>query len=239
MKERPILFSGSMVRAILEGRKTQTRRVVKFHAPFTDHNSWKAVYPHPVSGFIFTDKPLPEKYRNAILVRMAGGREGKVSPYGIPGDRLWVREAWADLRGMGFGNDPRTDKPFDVAFAADTKPGSHGDEIRKDYGVKWTPSIHMPRWASRITLEITEVRIQRVQEISEEDALAEGVEKVGQAFGISSYPMYGSLYDKHEQVTRDPKYSFQCLWDSINEKRGFGWDINPWVWVIAFRRVTP
>jgi hypothetical protein len=135
-------------------------------------------------------------------------------PYGAPGDRLWVREAWA------VGNRDK-----DVIFAADEQWQCNGVSnpppcnANTVWSYCWRPSIHMPRWASRITLEITGVRVERVQDISEADARAEGVEL--QAGDLS----YINL--------------FCDLWNSIYDKRGFGWAANPFVWVVEFKRVTP
>lgn len=181
MKERPIIFSGEMVRAILAGEKTQTRRVVKPQPT--------KVYPgdgcYPVVNAMCFD----EKRIRFIT-----------SPYHV-GMRLWVRET-IDGR---FGCDS-----FYVADESRLV-----DALGWDIGAKHVPckiisSIHMPRWASRITLEITNVRVERVQEISEEDAKAEGVDSVK---------------------------SFKDLWNSIYFERGFGWNKNPWVWVLEFKRV--
>lgn len=187
MKEFPILFSGEMVRAILEDRKTQTRWVVKV--------------------------PPPDDYGDSgIDVQWAVGNIK--CPYGQPGDRLWVRES---LRGDGM---PGNRRKGIMRYAAD------GEMVMVDgVDVVWqfkklvVPSIHMPRWASRITLEIVNVRIERLQEISEDDAKAEGVE-----------PNPRDALANH--IT-----AFFQLWDSINIHRGFGCDTNPWVWVIEFKRV--
>lgn len=184
MKERPILFSGSMVRAILDGRKTQTRRVVTNARPYTA-----------------TD--------NGIDILWATG--SLRCPYGQPGDRLWVRETWC-LRPEGYG------------YRADNNPDNNP--------LKWGPSIHMPRWASRITLEVTGVRVERVQDISEEDARAEGIRATRLSHGsvvyhTDSYPtpnIYGSAQER-----------FVNLWHSINTPRGYPWESNPWVWVVAFK----
>lgn len=172
MSERPILFNGEMVRAILEGRKTQTRRVVKQLDLIQD-----------------TDPPA---FRDAY-----GDWHPTVSrsPYGQPGDRLWVRETWSL-------HD--TDNP---AY----KAGASEGEL--EY-YRWHPSIHMPRKFSRITLEVTGVRVERVQEITPEDAKAEGIEH---------------LYA--------PRNAFANLWNSINAKRGYSWESNPWVWVVDFTRI--
>jgi hypothetical protein len=250
MRERPILFSGPMVRAILDGRKAQTRRVVKFSKPFTDHASWMACYPHPNGGWIFTDQPLPERVRDEWIAAMGAGRDGKLCPYGQPGDRLWVREMWQALEPEAIG----AHKPCPsicpqppicvMAYAA-----AEADRQREFGGVEftgpWRPSIHMPRWASRLTLEITEVQVQRVQDISEEDARAEGMwswELSAQDIAdiqISDESPDVKKFWKAMGPGRMPARSeFRMLWDSINNKGGYGWDANPWVWAIAFRRIN-
>lgn len=188
MAERPILFSAPMVRAILNGTKTQTRRVVK---------------PQPVAT---RGSKKPWCSIEDLL---------KTCPYGQPGDRLWVRES-------GWERPERT--PRMMREGADTwEPYYYDadgwiDEDHADFkrwGFRRRPSIHMPRWASRIDLEITAVRVERLQDISEPDAKAEGV---------------------------DPQFllartGFVSLWESINGTAS--WDENPWVWVIEFKRVKP
>lgn len=220
MKERPILFSGEMVRAILDGRKTQTRRVVK---------------PQPVH---WTEVRLPGESRYTPCDDWSVGAGGMMPrhefisrcPYGQPGDRLWVREAWCHKceDGMPVYTDDGGLDPSCAWYRADgvevTAADENGGTRFNKNGTEsspWVPSIHMPRWASRITLEITGVRVERVQEISHKEALAEGV-----PYDVS-------------KPGGSPLSSFHSLWDSINAKRGFGWDKNPWVWVIEFRRVTP
>jgi hypothetical protein len=206
-RERPILFSAPMVRAILDGRKTQTRRVAKPR---------------------FDDRKPCEHWKgenhdgDATMYRHCShGSEGLGCPYGQPGDRLWVRETW-------FSSNPKT--PSRVRYAAD-------DLIRLEDGLfaravcnppKWRPSLFMPRWASRITLEIVAVRVERLQDISEKDALAEGCEREFKADGSTVWG--AGLVEAVE--------NYKTLWDSINAKRGVGWDINPWVWVIEFKRFT-
>ena len=180
MKERPIMFNAAMVRAVLDGRKSQTRRVVK--AP-----KWST------PGYAGVDFPCP---------------------YGAPGDRLWVRECFHaySLKEVG---SPLGQLTTNVVYRAD--PTS--DEY---WAVKWRPSIYMPRWASRITLEVTGVRVERVQDIGELDAEREGTPNFNQS------PSGVSVSD------------FIHLWDSINGKRNGGvysWDSNPWVWVVEFRGV--
>lgn len=188
MKARPILFRGEMIRALLEGRKTQTRRVVK---------------PQPIA------KKLAGSGRGACITDTGSGIVVHC-PYGQPGDLLWVRE--------GF-RSKRVDKlPGDVIYRADHPDASH---VPGMYGRPWKPSIHMPRWASRLTLRITDVRVERVQDVSEADAEAEGARAAfsypGWA-GVSSQPLY--------------RWGFHELWESINGPES--WDANPWVWVVQF-----
>lgn len=198
MKERPILMNGEMVRAILEGRKTQTRRIVKPSAwiEYGDVND----YGKPVSG----------------------GHDVDFSkcPFGTVGDRLWVREAFAVSEHWD-SDEGRTVQ--NIGYKATAKnPDFKG----------WKPSIHMPRWASRITLEITEIRVERLNYISEKDALAEGIEEHIGAHGVKGFKPYlkGNL-----DVLAFPQNSFRSLWESINGPGS--WDQNPWVWVIEFRRL--
>jgi len=172
MIERPILMSAPMVRAILEGRKTMTRRIVK-----------------------------PPKWSDAEHAGV-----DYPCPYGCAGDRLWVRETW-----LPGGN---------ISYLA-TSPGDGSVKFH------WKPSIHMPRRASRITLEVTGVLVERVQEISEADAKAEGCEATNCGMDGAEGP--GFSY----------RQTFRSLWDSINAKRGYGWDVNPHVWVVAFNQVQP
>lgn len=207
MSERPILFNTPMVRAILEGRKTQTRRVVKVNNP----DEWEAVnncrahkYGAQVPCYLFRPKASEE--------------EGIHYPrYGI-GDILWVRETWCqgkDAHAIMFDPEPL---PGDYLYKADFK-----EEPDKDI-VKWRPSVHMPREAARIFLRVKNVQLERLQDISGDDARAEGFEPVLDNDGI---------------VVVSAKGKFRALWDGINTKRGYGWDTNPWVWVIVFERVKP
>jgi hypothetical protein len=216
MKERPILFSGEMVKAILDGRKTQTRRVIKGRfniVTFPDGNKL------PVK--IDDNDKMAEDYIKC--------------PYGQIGDRLWVRETFKYQNfSEGYDNGIQQGGDHDFAFGfaqIEYRDGVRKIEIeldeedlniRKPVIDKWYPSIHMPRWASRINLEITNIRIERLQDITEEDSQAEGVEYYGEI----DYTI-GNTY----------KIIFRRLWDSINLKRGFGWNVNPFVWVVEFRRI--
>ncbi|MFV7431062.1 hypothetical protein ACNPNU_05335 [Pseudomonas shirazica] len=199
--ERPILFSGHMVRAILNGQKTVTRREIKpsmrsadssFELHQQEDESWRPMH-------TFDESCMDAK-----------GTEHPIAcPYGQPGDRLWVREAWAQIN---------------VAQA----PGENWVVYREcdnrtDYGGPWKPSIHMRRRDSRILLEVTDVRVELLQDISEEQAEAEGVGFLRHA------------PDADETLTA--AQLFECLWSSINGDDS--WIGNPWVWVVEFKRVTP
>jgi hypothetical protein len=194
MKERPILFNADMVRAILNGRKTHTRRMVK------PQPLWVADPSVPFS--------TPDADPKGVIK----------SPFGTVGDRLWVKEThWIN----------HAEKL--LAYRADMEFPDHMNKS------KWRPSIHMPRWASRITLDITAVRVERVQDITEEDAMAEGVESVWygnakfwKAYGKNLLPEGGELV-----ATMAAAQSFRTLWQSIYGN----WDANPWVWVYEFRRI--
>lgn len=226
-RERPILFSGAMVRAILDGRKTVTRRLlpawqtpkVRSEPDRDPRFNWIAIaQKHPRWGFAAFGET---EQACADELTMYGE-----TPYGRRWEKLWVRETWMDLRGTGVEHRPTPDSPLQrYAYGADSPPGSASDEARKDFGLKWRPSIHMPRVACRLRLEITDVRAERLQDISEEQALAEGVDQRA----VESYRAAG--------VDRPAGFAFRDLWCSINGTDS--WESNPWVWVISFKRVTP
>jgi hypothetical protein len=211
IKERPILFSAPMVRAILEGRKTVTRRPVKIQ-PRSKADIGSYGLGQPFIRNPDVTKPNPE------------------CPYGRPGDRLWVRETFIDLRGTGVEHRPDPDGPLQrYAYAADCRPGSHSDEARKDFGLKYKPSIHMPRAACRILLEITGVRVERLQDLSEEQAKAEGVRLYTDHAELGDWWHVEGI----ETYSADPRKSFELLWSSV----GGEWQANPWCWVVEFKRV--
>ena len=192
MKERPIIMTGESVRAILDRRKTQTRRVIKFTYP-TD---WiGSVNPDGKDGWIaWGPTQVPDDYSRKMYPNGGGFK----CPYGVPGDRLWVREKFK----IGQG---RSIVYFDTPS-------------RWAEGMSWKRSIFMPRWASRITLEVVSVRVERLQEISHEDALSEGL----------------ICYHENYQCALE---EYPHLWDILNAKRGYPWSSNPWVWVVEFRKV--
>lgn len=220
MKARPILFSGPMVRALLDGTKTQTRRVVKSIVP-----DGKTI------GFCHY---VPTGYSTADQ-RPDGGPGGCdcrpiPCPYGLPGDLLWVRETWACYRRTSY----EYDEWEQVATAAERaeysgtlSPVYAAD--KQNYPEQWHPSIHMPRWASRLTLEITDVRVERLQDISTEDAVAEGIERTGpQTF--RSYTSGGEIVAPRDGDAA--RVSYFTLWQSINGMESY--QSNPFVWVIEF-----
>lgn len=220
MTERPILFSGAMVRAILEGRKTVTRRVASTQ---------------PADGWAFDGEygRITSAHRHkgkfgAFVRRGVGTDFPEIDlvpcPYGQPGDRLWVRETWARV-----GNtDPgylvyRATYPSCLPSGLERVPA----DIR-DAGYRWRPSIHMPRANSRILLEITAVRVERLQDISEQQAGAEGIQH--------DHRMWFAT-DEGGPAFTWPQHAFEHLWRKINGAES--WEANPWVWVVEFKRVTP
>ncbi len=209
MTERPIIFNGEMVRAIREGRKTQTRRPIK-HQPGGAY-----------LGYI--------KERNTYWLQGEPSSVEVKCPFGLPGDRLWVRESFwcVDLPEMGdvpcllyedeFERYQQSTKDFE-SRPCSLKFGHH-------------PSIHMPRWASRLILEITNIRVERVQEITEEDAIKEGITGPHDV-GYKAYRIPGDSKPRYSRA----EVAFEYLWDSLYGEGA--WELNPWVWVIAFERLS-
>lgn len=211
MKERPILFQGDMVRAILDGRKTQTRRIVKDPSFY---------------GCLTGDCPHEKQTEcDAAIAAWAG----KNCPHGQPGDRLFAKETFRHICEKSGTSciQYRADMAALKSWATD---GGEGDFVKVEGNADsivfegkeppWKPSIFMPRWASRITLEIVSVRVERVQEITEEDAEAEGVL---------------CAFDNHPEPPAATA-AYRRLWDRINSKT-HPWLCNPWVWVVEFKRV--
>jgi hypothetical protein len=226
MKERPILMSGPMVRAILDGRKTQTRRVIDWSRARIDgfHASCG-----PDGYDTVTEKTIERVPWNAESLKHLD------CPYGVPGDRLWVRESFQPLLADGVSwndSDYETGNGYAISYVATDGVKEFFDCPNDEaFCYRITPSIHMPRWASRITLEITDVRVQRVQEISEEDARAEGIIDGGCLNCGESEPCGCS------EPKPSPVDGFVYLWDSINGKK-YPWSSNPWTWALTFRRLA-
>lgn len=203
MKERPILFNSEMVQAILSGRKTQTRRIIKL-----DHER----------GF---QNPVV-RGRAGEVSSVEFGLSHMLCPLGQPGDQLWVRETWQGPlvdydEAYSMFKDPKPyQKVENCVYRADGGPCPEFTDADDDLRQGWRPSIHMPRWASRINLLITGIRVERLQDISNEDIRAEGAAQ----FGCTHH-----------------RLKFQSLWESIYGDDS--WQANPWVWVIEFKRVAP
>jgi hypothetical protein len=229
----PIIFSGQMVSAINDKRKTQTRRTVgleTFKRSETPGYDWTFRGRAPVRSIAgqrrYVSSGCWQDLTHAQLLALC--------PYGVAGDRLWVKETWQTT------TTPEDRDVSKLAYAADwggDKPGFAEDEW------SWRPSIFMPSWASRITLEITEVRVQRLHDLSEEDARAEGLSwwsKDGELrkWGLSKRHVSGELdfIDPWAELARSHAEAFGRLWDSINAKRA-PWESNPWVWAVTFQLV--
>lgn len=226
MTERPILFSAPMVRALLAGTKTQTRRAVRVQPPPGTFQVSTWHHPDPRPHF-FAWQELPHE------TAMIADDFAHPCPYGQPGDRLWVREAWgvADK----WLHDCETNPPRCIAYRADLAARNFDPVYDVDTRgwtfaphMKWRPSIHMHRWASRITLEVADVRVERLQDISKADARAEGIAYserfVGYCIGQAEH------FNSH-----DPRQSYFSLWEAINGPGSV--EANPWVWVVAFKVV--
>lgn len=232
-KEKPVIFSGPMVQAILDGSKTQTRRVMKPQVvDWHDGWEWKGHKPNSKHGAYASN----HKHRVNLNIYV-----GPSCPYGVKGDRLWVRETFTlesnfNIDGMkGYPPPFKDGRPVNMIEdekygdyweqphyrASDPEPELSYDDMDGP-GCRWKPSIHMPRWASRINLEIIDIRVEQLQEISEADAKAEGMQKNMEFIGFT----------KH----------FKEVWDSINGKsrkdgRDISWSTNPWVWVVEFKKI--
>lgn len=233
VRQKPILFSGAMVRAILDGRKTQTRRVLTPQPTYlmaaVDLDHFEHIGTMKKSGrAIFEAKRRDGQWVNVFPDGPHSVKADIECPYGAVGDRLWVRETFAETEAEA-GEDCLV-YSADMAIAQQDHLGVLHfspnkwtvDASAGYYAPRWKPSIHMPRWASRITLEITDISVERLQEIGMADAHSEG----GCA-DAGHLPWIGCRQD------------FRQLWNGINEKRGSGWDVNPWVWVIEFKRIRP
>lgn len=218
---KPILFSGEMIRALLSGAKTQTRRIIK-PQPYGDVRQ---------SGMSNKTKECVvwEPKKDTAWFDWGGGFDPMIyldGPY-QPGMRLWVRETWCAVNDEPYGGEQWIDYRATPRYAESHPAGWDNDPDSPD-ALKWKPSIFMPKWASRLTLQVTSIKIERVNEISEEDAIAEGAQP---AFELDIAGATGAF---------TYRAGFKQLWDSINgSKPGCAWHDNPWVWCVSFRRVTP
>ena len=232
IKERPILFSAPMVRAILEGRKTVTRRALNERALKNIGYGVQLGECHELPS----DGPL---HPNSI------GYYNDFCPFGQPGDRLWVRETWAQ---------PANLDPGPTVYRAtypDCLKGQGWENLPAAHAIRWKPSIHMFRRDSRVLLEITDVRVERLQDISDEQAQAEGIIPVPKTTE-DSHQFWRNYHLSGDGTfcVRTPKESFKSLWchvaggsfpkgEAAYKASPHSWDANPWVWVVEFKRVTP
>lgn len=208
MKERPILFSGEMVRAILSGRKSQTRRIV----------NWRRL--HAQAGLTFPSRCNLAFYTIMNSWALASPGENLMRcvecPFGVAGDRLWVKETFALHDHL---------EPPILYYRAD-------DETKYESDGRWQPSIYMPRKFSRILLQVVRVRVERLQDISDRDAMSEGVQKDEHSdVGFWIGEMSGTARVMHA----NPRAAYSVLWDSIHGEGS--WDQNPWVWVVEFKKI--
>lgn len=233
--EKPIIFSSEMVKAILTGRKTQTRRVIPDQEHILRMDDSQNYGPLTVKN-----SETPGIFRWNCREGTGGGAGIHKCNYGFTGDKLWVRETfqlwqpWGSVGDEWVGDEvmefdgripkaaPDVYSPWRLAYKADDP----------DLCKWWRPSIFMPRWASRIMLEIVSVRVERVREITREDAMAEGVS--------NCWEWNEARNKKHPEhfgrgLLNPYVANISVLWDEINGKRGYGWDVNPWVWVIEFK----
>lgn len=220
MKERPIIFNAEMVRAILSGQKTQTRRAVANVRP---------------DNCLTLRKPT--KTKAGTHTHVIDAPKHGLCPFGKVGDRLWVREAHA------FVPEPAYRRSTGITQTVNPNDDYQASIYRENFdrcsgGIKWRPSIHMPRWASRIQLEITNARVERLKDISNEDAQAEGMTFTDYGLDRFGNQRPGWLWRKsshHEECLGSAKWAFANLWESIYGEES--WRSNPWVWVIEFKRI--
>lgn len=236
MRERPIILSTDMVRAVLDGRKTQARRIVK-----NQHDT-------PYWSIKPAENPLHAVHTHDWWLPVGNQPHSALPtcPFGVPGDRLWVREKWSVVTHAFSDEGSMIDyvpdrpvkavheKPFGngyysghAIYAADGDFTWCDEDGCADGISRWKTSSQMPRWASRITLEVTAVRVERLQDISERDAAAEGVEQLKEGF----WRHYQPGWTQHQLSARG---SFVTLWNSLYGDDS--WQLNPWVWVIEFKR---
>ena len=253
MREKPILFNGEMVRAILDGRKTQTRRVLKpkqipklLETAFDRGEDGEARYMSEVQGGRYGFGAFGETEEKCVKELLLNGG----CPFGWKEDQLWVREK---LKWEGYACKERVGEVWYCADNADVEnewpsdwvPPINSTNTYQDIddnlpagGIVWhdghVNSIFMPRWASRIQLEVTNIRVERVQDISEKDAMKEGVTIQKPWIGVDT----GGEAIESETISWSPTDYFANLWDSINLKRGYSWDSNPWVWVVEFEVIN-
>lgn len=230
MKERGMIFNSEMVLAILDGRKTQTRRIMTVQ-PESSEFGLRYIAESSLAkevGMYF--------WSQSDACGMKARSKPFACPYGKPGDRIWVRETWSSDFANYYPNDrvwyaADNNRRLDIEVV-DGVRGIYSPESDVHVPFRWRPSIHMPRWASRILLEITSVRVERLNAISEEDADAEGIDMEAL---YDSQDCYDCIADHNMTGRPTVTGAFKYLWESIYGEEG--WKSNPWVWVIKFKRV--
>lgn len=215
MKERPILFSGPMVRAILAGQKTQTRRVVKLR-----HD--RRIVGDPEHDGTFEWWPVDRG--DGVVVKQSRAVMLGECPYGVPGGRLWVRETWGEIVWSTIYGDRRPPRT-EIVYRAGPHPFDRDVPHGWDAVNRWKPSIHMRRTDSRLTIEVVGVRVERLQKISRKDAKAEGFLPSGNGLESWGGQCYGNA-----------QLAFEACWKDINGLES--WNENPWVWVIEFAKLA-
>ncbi|MFB4458502.1 hypothetical protein ACE3J9_16345 [Enterobacter hormaechei subsp. steigerwaltii] len=234
MKERGMIFNGEMVRAILDGRKTQTRRIMKVQPQPCNHANWPDYSPDSQW------KSYPNGWccavcANGTTIDHRHHAKGINCPFGAVGDHIWVREAFQgplvseELLEEYRAYPEKFENPEYCEYAADGEPRPEYCDLDDNLRHGWRPSIHMPRWASRLTLEITGVRVERLNSISQKDAQAEGMELTGWRPTYSDPDSGGEVWTPYD--------NFAQLWESIYGEES--WQANPWVWVIEFKVASP
>lgn len=219
MSEKPILFSTPMVQAIIKSIKSMTRRTRGLDKVNANPDKW-------ILRQITIDDPggLMAWFEHIETHELIKAK----CPYGQPGNTLWVRETWAHVYGYPYFQDNGTMRK-EYIYKASPEGWEDG------YNGRWKPSIHMPRKAARLFLTVKNIRVERLQDISEEDAIKEGIKEFKLTASNGVTLLYG-LNAEQSVMNYTAKSAFEDLWDSINKVRGYGWDTNCWTWVVEFER---
>jgi len=243
MNDRPIGFTGQMMRAILDDKKTQTRRVVKMRARSVQTGKMIDVPVYSVTKRMneITEQFPTQYFSNDGCLHFCQGQAGDFPmwnnalscPYGVPGDRLWMKEPWVTERRYDHLPPSKLPKAAKIWYLND-----EGDI--PEWRGRYRHSRFIPKRFARINLEVTSVRVERVQDIEEGGAIVEGINYWSKSttFNENYQIVYENYENPKEPFVGDAISSFRTLWDLINNLRGYGWDTNPWVWVVGFVRVN-
>jgi hypothetical protein len=241
MKARPILFNGAMVRAVLSGNKTQTRRVIKSPAKNMQESGQEVIQRNPDNDPWYKDHVWSMRTKSGMWGDYTHERFLEFCPYGKVGDQLWVRETFQPIFAEGVTDwadvDYKTGEGYAPIYPATDKIAEFVG-FDGDITTRCTPSIYMPRWASRIQLEITGVRVERLNDCSEADAMAEGCnDDYGEGDTLYWFDGLGVNKESGRLFAYNAKEAYSWLWESINGEGS--WATNPWVWVIEFKVIKP